>query len=88
MSYGPMLLIDKEDLDNKQIEIFARKVNNITITSEDKVKAFNELEKALTLDIVEFKNKKMIIIHPELTTHNKNVRRLLDELKIYYVTYY
>jgi hypothetical protein len=48
----------------------------------DLIKAYAELQFALNAPFVEFPEIRLVIVRPELSSHNANVRELLKQLKI------
>lgn len=90
MSYEPILIIDKKDLSSKMREINERKIDLHNARSEKKKKqyiALTEIEGYDNCTAVDFHNETVVIVHPELTSHNKLIRATLELLNIYYVEY-
>lgn len=86
MSFEPTLIIRKSDLEKNR-----SKIEEISwlCRPESKSKkrirdAYRELNDALKIKPVKFPEIEFVIIKPELTSHNKSVRELLDELNIDY----
>lgn len=90
MSFTPMLIICKKDLDKKEIRI-----NHLHSQAEEKNKrgsnkwhlTFSALEflvKAMKGKPVQFRDESFIITTPDLTSINQEVRDILDQEEIYY----
>jgi hypothetical protein len=89
MSYEPMILIRRSSLEAKRKEIEEKTIygsGNEKMKKEDNdawLAVYNALE-TKDCDTVKFPEIELIIITPELTTHNKKVRKILDDLEIDY----
>jgi hypothetical protein len=83
MSYEPSLIIKMKDLQDNHDEICY--AEDLYSKNEKKLKAYKELYNAIKMEPIVFEDKEFVIIQPELTSHNKAVRDLLDYLNIYYV---
>lgn len=86
MSYEPDIIIEKKDLEKqrKHIEEVMNSIRYSKIQRKWNQDAYEELEKALEHDTIKFPKFEIVIISPELTSHNRAVRELLDDLKISY----
>jgi hypothetical protein len=94
MSYEPTLVIRKSDLEKNRRKIEEAEYVTVPETkfrgkwaARDRVyleQSYEELQKALNIGTVKFQELEIVIICPEGSTHNRNVRDLLDELNIEY----
>lgn len=91
MSYEPTLIISKEDLLAKADLIRAYFIKKIPRKESEKEKrkrlAHIALDEALMQEGIKIKSIHLILIKPELTGHNNDVRQLLHELNIEFTVY-
>jgi len=84
MSYTPMILIDKKSLDEKEKRIIDEIIHNYSY-EKNVIEVFNYLIYHLQdEDIVDFDCIKFVLIQPEFTSLNREVRNILSELDINY----
>ncbi len=92
MSYEPRIYIRKKDLEKNRACIEVGQYNTPpNIKSKKKIekleglhKAYKELDVALNQGTIKFPEIELVAICPDGTTHNANVRNLLDTLEIDY----
>jgi hypothetical protein len=96
MSYEPTLVIRKSDLEENRRKIEGAEYVTIPQTKfrgrwarRDRIyleQAYKELQKALNIKTVKFDEVEIVIIYPEGSAHNANVRELLSKLNIEFRT--
>lgn len=91
MSYDPLIVIYKADLDKKADDILSHQYGQYrkkpkTDAAKEKQEAWDKLESILQDRPFKIKNVAMILVKVELTTKNKVFRKLLDDLEIEYTT--
>ncbi len=86
MSYEPTLIIVKADLQEKaqEIEAFLNKTRPKKITDQwqKNRNAYYALKDCLLYEGIKIAGTVIIIVHPEGTEHNRDVRALLHGLNI------
>lgn len=98
MSYEPHLLISFTDLhkhrdrivniaENEPTYALNKNMGGAKLIKVDERKAYKELLLALRSTVGEIRRAKFVLIRPELTAHNKRVRKLLWELDIEFTTF-
>ena len=92
MSYIPQLIISKTDLEKKrhliEQEILAIDIKPpVSENGRKKAKVLETIFEALNLNAVEFKGKKLVIIQPELSQHNKHVCDYLTKNNIHFTVW-
>ncbi len=91
MSYEPRLIISKLDLEKSRAKI-EKDIIDIEIKppasekGKQRAKVVKEVFEALNEFPIEFLGKKLVIIQPELTSHNKQVRQYLIDNNIRFTT--
>ncbi len=91
MSYEPTLIIYYPDLEKNRLEIdtsLSIPPKRKSVAWEKRERAFRELYQALYQTPFTIKGQSLIIITPELTSHNAAVRKLLHDLNIDFATTY
>lgn len=86
MSYEPFLIIVKEDLHKKAGVIEEGSWQELPKKAAQKLHqrkaAFKELEESLAQEGVFIRGTKVVLIHPEISMHNRIVREILHELNV------
>lgn len=91
MSYEPTLIIVKEDL-HKHVDLIEAGVRqDVPKRSPEKTHrrkaAFHALEDCLTREGHKIRGISLVMVQPELSAHNRDVRELLHELNIEFAAY-
>jgi len=92
MSFEPTLIIRYSDLNKNKSKIEDEVYNysilkpgTVLTDKKDRLKrAYEALGSALKLEPIEFPELTIVIITPEFTQHNRDVRKLLADLNIDY----
>ena len=91
MSFEPQILINKDTLDkvSRKIESYVLQNEYKTSSRNDtlKFRAYKEISKYLEMKSEPFKNFNFILVSPELTSHNAEVRKILDSLNVEYIIF-
>ena len=78
MSYEPRLFIKKSDLLKNQEKI----VKGMSHNKTEIQRVYYELGNALSCNTIKFPEIELVVIQPEGSEHNKNVRKIIKRLKI------
>lgn len=81
MSFEPTIIINKKDLSKQYTAIESKRY---TDKNEERRKAYDVLGKACSQEPLKLGKLEFVIMRPEGTMHNEQVRQLLTKLKIEY----
>lgn len=86
MSYEPTLIISKEDLHKHEEDIekwlYQKHPKKLSEKWKRENEAYHQLKECLTYEGCKIRGVEIILIKPEITQHNAEVRKLLHHFNI------